>query len=55
MKKPPIGITPKRIHQELRLKEIDEAVIRYVAEDKPIPAEWVLEYIELTNELFLTK
>jgi len=46
--KPPIGLRPRWIVQSLRIREILEAIDRYVSAGKPIPKEWSDEL----NELF---
>ncbi len=51
-KKPPLGITPKTIHQEMVKKErfgdLQRAITRYLENGLPINIEWINEY----NELF---
>jgi hypothetical protein len=42
-KKPLLGLMPKRIHDELRIDEISEAIKRYISEKKEIPIEWIEE------------
>jgi hypothetical protein len=49
-KKPPLGLMPKRIHDESRLDEISEAIKRYIAEKKEIPIEWIEEYRSLLSK-----
>lgn len=44
MRKPPIGIAPKYIRDLQRHQEVADAILRYVAADEPIPAEWVDEF-----------
>ncbi len=46
-KKPPIGLVPKFIRQEQRLKEVKEAINRYFEAGLEIPTEWIEEYNEL--------
>jgi len=41
--KPPLGLTPKRIHDEQRISAILNAMDRYAAADKPAPTQWVSE------------
>lgn len=50
--KPPLGITPKRIWQELRLQDITEAIQRYKDTNMTIPNKWIEEYNELVQILF---
>lgn len=47
IKKPPIGLKPKWLHDELRVCEIAAAIQRYVAVGKEIPVKWVEEYNEI--------
>ena len=49
IRKPPIGLRPKKISNKDRKIEILEAMIRYVNGFKKIPAEWVDELIDLNN------
>lgn len=44
---PPLGLRPKKIALEARLKEVLEAMLRYVQAGKSIPGEWVTELSEL--------
>ena len=41
--KPPLGITPRYIHDEHRAREIIFALLRYLDAGKPIPREWLEE------------
>ncbi len=45
--KPPLGIMPKDLWQEKRMKAIKEAVGRYFDSNIKIPIEWIIEYNEL--------
>lgn len=47
MNRLPIGILPHFIWVEERLKDIREAIKRYVVADEPIPEEWINEYVDL--------
>nr|BDD48131.1 hypothetical protein 47 [Balneolaceae bacterium] len=49
--KPPIGITPRFLWIEDRLKELNQAIDRYAEADKDIPAKWIRERNELINKL----
>ena len=42
--KPILGITPRHIHEELRLFEIKNAILRRFQDDIKIPKERVEEY-----------
>lgn len=45
--KPPLGIVPKRIHDDERKLAIFEAMERYVSNEFIIPIEWIKELKEL--------
>lgn len=51
LKKPPLGLMPQYIHDELRLKDIREAIIRYLDACMDIPIEWIEEYNEINRRL----
>ena len=44
--KPPLGLVPRFIHDEARVKEIIEAIGRYNEVGKPVPVEWLNELNE---------
>ena len=44
---PPLGLTPKLIHNKKRVLEILDAMERYSYQRFPIPIEWVEELREL--------
>lgn len=46
-KKPPLGITPRYIHDEARRQELGEAITRYIEAGLAISTDWVNEYNEL--------
>jgi len=45
--RPPLGLKPRKFVIEERLKEIEEAISRYLKAVKQIPIEWLNEYNEL--------
>jgi hypothetical protein len=47
VEKPPLGLIPKNFHNEKRLNEVREAIIRYCNAELKIPLEWIQEYNEL--------
>lgn len=47
--KPPLGLKPRRFHDETRVAEIINAIERYAAALTPIPSEW---FEELNENLF---
>jgi hypothetical protein len=50
--RPPIGLMPEWRHKELRLKEIKEAIERYLRENQqPIPLSWIAEQYEIEGWL----
>ena len=51
MKKPPLGLKPRGIHDRHRLNEIIEAMERFTADQTPIPQEWIDEMKELLDKL----
>lgn len=46
-KMPPLGLSPKHILQYGRVREIAEAMLRYIAVGKTIPIEWYNELEEI--------
>ena len=47
--KPPIGLTPRHIVQDNRMREILAAMERYALAEQMIPIEWINEYNELVE------
>ena len=52
IKKPPLGIMPKRIWLEIRFTEVDNAIERYNAKKLEYPKEWADEWHELYDKLW---
>jgi hypothetical protein len=50
-RKPPIGIIPKKIWQEIRFRELCQAILRYLEADIMVPKEWIDEYYILYQEI----
>jgi hypothetical protein len=48
-KKPPLGIMPRKLWVEKRIREINEAMTRYFATDEPVPDEWLVELRDHLN------
>ena len=46
---PPIGITPKKIHDLMRMHEILDAMERYSEANVVVPIEWITELKELLS------
>jgi len=51
LKKPPLGLIPRKIKDQQRLEEILEALDRYIYAKKAIPINWIEEYNELCEKL----
>jgi hypothetical protein len=49
--RPPLGLIPKRLHDELRINEIKAAMVRYMNAGYPIPCEWTEEYNQLAPRI----
>ncbi|WP_134982908.1 hypothetical protein [Bacillus velezensis] len=49
--KPPLGLTPRWAHDEMRIDEVKSAMYRYLQVDKKIPEEWLEEYNALTETI----
>lgn len=43
VQKPPLGLMPFKIHNEIRLKNIEEAILRYSEFGYDAPQEWISE------------
>ena len=46
-KKPPLGIMPRYLWEESRIKELIMAIKRYEKENVPVPNEWLIELKDL--------
>lgn len=51
MNKPPLGLMPKNILDNIRLVDIHDAVNRYFFDKKEIPIEWIEEYNDLVKKV----
>jgi hypothetical protein len=49
--KPPLGVTPKYLWLEERLKVVDDAILRYKEAGEPVPCEWISESNEIKEKL----
>jgi hypothetical protein len=49
--KPPLGIRPRFLCDELRLRDINDAIDRYKKAEKTIPGEWLTERRELISRI----
>lgn len=49
IKRPLIGLMPRKLHNEARIKDIIEAMARFIDESKQIPIEWIDELSELSR------
>lgn len=49
--KPPLGITPRRILDAERLKEIIAGIQRFIEAGEDVPVSWIEELCEITNRM----
>lgn len=49
VKKPPLGVMPRYIRDERRLRELRECIANYMQAGLALLPEWVEEYNELIN------
>lgn len=49
-KAPPLGLTPKYIHDAVRINQIFGAMMRYSESNMIIPLEWIIELQDLVKE-----
>lgn len=49
MSKPPLGLTPRYVHEARRASDIIQAMQRYLHAEKEIPREWVKELLEMKS------
>jgi len=47
MSKPPLGIMPRKFHDEKRMQDLANAINRRLQEPSNIPIDWIEEYNEL--------
>jgi len=47
--KPPIGLTPKRIHDSVRVGDIVRAMNRFIDAGMDIPQDWVNELSDISD------
>lgn len=45
--KPPIGVMPRHIAEEMRTRDLDRAIILYIEAGCHVPVEWITERNEL--------
>ena len=48
--KPPLGVLPRKIHDEYRLEDLSGAISRYIDAQLPVKPEWIEEYNELVKK-----
>lgn len=48
---PPLGIIPKSIWKEQRLRELRDVIDRYLEANQRVPIEWIEEYNELLEDI----
>ena len=49
--KPPLGITPRKVIDKERLKEITAGIQRHIEAGENIPVAWMEELCEITNRM----
>lgn len=49
--KPPLGITPRKILDAERLKEITDGIQRFIEAGEDVPVAWIEELCEITNRM----
>jgi len=52
LKKPPLGLEPRWVHDSRRAKDILDAIERYTDANMSIPKKWVEELKDLFNVYF---
>lgn len=52
LKKPPLGLEPRWIHDSKRAQDILDAIERYTDANMSIPKKWVEELKDLFNAYF---
>ena len=50
--KPPLGLMPKTINDEIRFNAVKEVIQRYMNENCEIKLEWVEEYNETVKKFY---
>lgn len=50
-RKPPLGVTPRGIHDRIRFEALDRAMNEYILQHKTIPTEWLEEWNELYKKI----
>lgn len=49
--KPPIGVMPRNLHDEVRQKALASAITHYVKDGRKVNQEWIDEFNELCNRI----
>lgn len=52
LKKPPLGLKPKKLHRQERMRDILRAMLRYTEAGITIPREWVKEFGTIYRRLY---
>lgn len=47
--KPPLGVMPRHVHEQLRIQDLTRAIQRYAMACRHIPNEWIEELKELND------
>lgn len=48
---PPLGVIPRRLHDEHRIKDLKAAINRYLENNQEVSAEWIDEYNLLVKSI----
>ena len=51
IKRAPIGLVPKHIHDSKRIREITNAIYRYLESAEEIPIQWIDEYNNIVKNI----
>lgn len=49
--KPPLGLMPKKVHDQKRFTDVRDAIARYCEAGLEINIEWIIEYNQLIQSL----
>ena len=53
LKKPPLGLEPRWVHDSRRASDILDAIERYTDANMSIPKKWIEELKDLFNDYFV--
>jgi hypothetical protein len=49
--RPPLGLIPRYIHEERRYEDVRSAIMERLAQNYPVPPEWIKEYNDLLQRI----